>query len=324
MSMNPTPVEATAPGKIILFGEHAVVYGRPAIASPLSEVRARAIVETSPRPGIHLIAPDLNVVRHLADANEQDPFALAVRQVQTAANLPTLPDLTITVTSQIPIASGLGSGAAITAAVIRALGTYLGLTDLLTDEWISDRTFEVEKVHHGTPSGIDNTVVTYERPVYFVRQQPRNRIETFHVARPLHLLVADTGVRSSTKIPVGDVRRQWQADPRRFEALFDACGRITQLARVAIETGDVTAVGHLMGENHVVLQDMTVSSPELDTLVDAALHAGALGAKLSGAGRGGNMIALVNGEAQATAVVDALRHAGATGILRSTLTASTA
>ncbi len=320
--MTHAPCEATAPGKIILFGEHAVVYGRPAIASPLSAVRARAVVCAGQRPGIHLSAPDLNIERSLADAGADDPFALVVRLVQSAAGLSHLPDLTITVTSQIPIASGLGSGAAITAAMIRALGGYLDLPELITDERVSALTYEVEKVHHGTPSGIDNTVVTYERPIYFVRSQPRNRIEPFHVEAPLHLLVADTGVRSSTRIPVGDVRRQWEAAPRRFEALFDTCGRIVQLARVAIETGDVTAVGNLMRENHTVLQDMTVSSPELDHLVDAALRAGAPGAKLSGAGRGGNMIALVEDEAQATAVAAALLEAGATGVLRSTLAAT--
>lgn len=310
--------EASAPAKVILFGEHAVVYGRPAIAIPLASVRAMAHIAPGQQPGVRLVAPDLGVERMLVLDDRDDPFALAAQLVKAASGLPTLPDMTITVRSDIPIASGLGSGAAITAAVIRALGRALSLPQLLSNEAVCDLTYEVEKVHHGTPSGIDNTVVAYERPVFFVRQQPRNRIEPFRVAQPLHLLVADTGVRSSTKIPVGDVRQQWQADTDAYEALFEACGTIANQARAAIEAGDISAVGQLMVRNHAVLQEMTVSSEELDRLVEAAEAAGALGAKLSGAGRGGNMIALVE-EGRISAVEAALRQAGAVHVLHSTL-----
>jgi mevalonate kinase len=306
---------ATAPGKIILFGEHAVVYGQPAIAAPLSQLRATAVVENSPTPGIRLRAADLGTDIQLDEAAPDDPVAAVVRQLQRAAGLEHLPDLTITVSSQIPIASGLGSGAAITAAVIRALAAHLGLPQWRNDDWVSDLTYEIEKIHHGTPSGIDNTVVAYERPVYFVRQQPRNRIERFTVGAPLRLLVADTGQSSSTKLVVGDVRRQWQADPPRFEAIFAACGQIAQTARQAIEAGDLPTVGRLMDENHTWLQAMTVSSEALDELVLAARQAGALGAKLSGAGRGGNMIALVEEGEGETAVAHALRRAGAKAVL---------
>jgi mevalonate kinase len=309
---------STAPGKIILFGEHAVVYGRPAIAIPLSQLRATAVVEPATQPGIRLIAPDLGQDVWLAEAGEDDPMAAVIRQMQTAVNLPQLPNMTITVSSQLPIASGLGSGAAITAAVVRALAEVLDLAHLATPEWVSALTYEVEKIHHGTPSGIDNTVVSYEMPVYFVRQQPQNHIEPFTVACPIQLLVADTGIRSSTKVAVGDVRRQWQKNPAKFEAIFDECGRITVTARTAIETGDIATIGRLMLQNHTLLQKMTVSSPELDRLVTAAIDAGALGAKLSGAGRGGNMIALVTPETE-TAVHHALLAAGAKSVLATTL-----
>jgi mevalonate kinase len=308
-------IKASAPGKIILFGEHAVVYGRPAIAAPVSQVRATAVVQPNPEPGVRIIAPDLATDFYLDAADPDDALVATIRQIQQAAGLASLPDLIITVRSEIPIASGLGSGAAIAAAVIRAVAGQLGLAHLATDEWVSNLTYEVEKIHHGTPSGIDNTVVAYEKPVYFVRQQPQNRIETFGVKRPLRLLVADTGVRSSTKIAVGDVRRQWQADPDRFEALFDGCGRIAKTARAAIESGDIAHVGCLMTANQRLLEEMTVSSPELERLVAAALPAGALGAKLSGAGRGGNMIALVKDEGMETAVREALLAAGAKTVL---------
>ena len=308
-------IKASAPGKIILFGEHAVVYGRPAIAAPVSQLRATAVVQPNPQPGVRIIAPDLGANFTLDGADPDDALVVTMRQIQQAAGLTQLPALIITVKSDIPIASGLGSGAAITAAVIRAVARQLGLAGLATDEWVSNLTYEVEKIHHGTPSGIDNTVVAYEKPVYFVRQPPQNKIEPFEVKRPLPILVADTGVRSSTKIAVGDVRRQWQANPARFEALFDGCGRIANTARAAIEAGDTAHIGRLMTANQQLLQEMTVSSPELEQLIAAALQAGALGAKLSGAGRGGNMIALVDDEGGGTAVYDALMAAGAQSVL---------
>lgn len=308
-------VEATAPGKIILFGEHAVVYGQPAIAVPLSQARASAVVQSSPKKGVRLRASDLGIDTNLQEAGPDDAIAMAVRQVQHAAGLDQLPPMTITVTSEIPIASGLGSGAAITAAIIRALSTYLDLAHLATDQWVSRLTYEVEKVHHGTPSGIDNTVVAYERPVYFIRRQPLNLIETFAIKKPLRLLVADTGVSSSTKSVVTDVRHSWQDDPQRFERIFAGCGHIAVAARAAIESGEHLEIGRLMTRNQALLVDMTVSSPELDRLVEAAVAAGALGAKLSGGGRGGNMIALVTGDTE-KAVHHALSQAGARSVLR--------
>lgn len=319
ISFNPVS-EATAPGKIILFGEHAVVYGRPAIAAPISQLRAKATITHSSSNNCYIIAPDLDRHDRLQDLPDDDALALAARLVLDAAQIWQIPDVTIRVNSQIPIASGMGSGAAIAAAIIRALAQHLNRPELQTNERVSRLTYEVEKIHHGTPSGIDNTVVAYEQPIYFVRQSPQNQIEPFHVAAPLRFVVADTGVRSSTRVAVGDVRRQYNEQPARFANIFDECGRIAKVARQAIEAGDIAQVGKLMTENHAWLQKMTVSSPELDRLVEAALQAGASGAKLSGAGRGGNMIALVGDEGMETAVRHALQQAGATNVLTTILT----
>jgi mevalonate kinase len=305
---------AAAPGKVILFGEHAVVYGRPAIAVPVHQKQATAVVTTANIGGIRLLAPDLHIAYDLADAPAHDPLATAVRLVQQTLHLDSLPDLIITVRSSIPIASGLGSGAAIAAALIRALLIHLGDPRLATPALVSKLTYEVEKLHHGTPSGIDNSVVAYERPVYFVRGQPENLIELLFVGRPLHLLIADTGVTSPTWVAVSDVRRQWEADPDRFEELFAGCGEIAQAARHSLEQGAVVQLGGLMNHNHRLLQEMTVSSPELDRLVAVAQEAGALGAKLSGAGRGGNMIALV-AQAMSPTIRAALLAAGACQVL---------
>lgn len=309
---------ASAPGKIILFGEHAVVYGRPAIAVPVSQVRARAAVEPIQADDVLLVAPDLGLEQWLAAAAADDPLAAPLRLLQAIARKPAFSGFKLTVTSNIPIASGLGSGAAIAVAILRAAGAYLGLEQELTPEVVSALAYEVEKVHHGTPSGIDNTVVTYEQPVYFVRAEPRNQIEVFQPHASLQLVIGDTGIRSQTRDVVGDVRRQWAEDKDRFERIFDACGRIAVQARQAIVAGELPRLGELMDENQRWLEEMTVSSTELETLVAAARSAGALGAKLSGGGRGGNMIALVTPDTR-QAVGEALLRAGAVSVLESRL-----
>ncbi len=304
------PARGEAPGKIILFGEHAVVYGRPAIAAPVTQVRARA--EIYPATTCTVEAVDLHRRVEVARAPGDDPFARMVRLVCQALDEP-LPPWRIVVTSEIPIAAGLGSGAAISAAIGRAMLAAFAAAMPLAE--LSALVYEVEKLHHGTPSGIDNTVVVYERPVWFVRGQPP---QPFAVARPIHLLIADTGVPSPTKIAVRDVRRAWEQDPARFEALFDNVGDIARQARAAIEAGDIPALGPLMDANQALLAQMGVSSPELDRLIQAARRAGALGAKLSGAGRGGNMIALVR-EGDAARVARALEAGGATRVLSTTI-----
>ncbi|MFN2188031.1 MAG: mevalonate kinase [Candidatus Promineifilaceae bacterium] len=310
---------ASAPGKIILFGEHAVVYGRPAIAAPLNQVRAEAVVEDGKAAGIYLIAPDINKQYWLSEAREQDPFARAVKVTLETLETAHEPALSITVRSQIPIASGLGSGAAMAAAVIKALYNHLSGEGSAPDELVSSLTYQVEMLLHGTPSGIDNSVVATAKPIYFIRRQPENLIETLEVGRPLRILVADTGVVSRTKEVVGDVRRQWKEQTSAFETLFDHCGRIAKVAREAIEMGEFQQVGCLMTENQSCLRDLTVSSEELEHLIQAAEGAGAIGAKLSGAGRGGNMIALVD-QSTAEDVRKALLAAGAKNVLESVIT----
>jgi mevalonate kinase len=309
---------ASAPAKVILFGEHAVVYGRPAIAAPLTQVRAEAVVEDTDTAGVFLNAPDINRRYWLKDAKKEDPFARAVQLALDATSLPSEPALTIIIKSEIPIASGLGSGAAMAAAIIRATYNHLSRQGPASIELVSSLTYQVERILHGTPSGIDNSVVSAEKPIYFIRKEPANLIETLNLGAPLHVLVADTGIRSRTKDVVGDVRRQWMESTERFDRLFDGCGQIALSARDAIEKGEITRLGKLMTENQEYLRQLTVSSGELETLITAAINAGAIGAKLSGAGRGGNMIALVEGGA-VQAVRKALLAAGAARVLDSVI-----
>lgn len=299
-------IQANAPGKIILFGEHAVVYGQPAIAAPVMHVQATATVTPAAAgEGLVLDLPDIG--QHLAASQEmlRQPLARVAMLTLALLGLEAAPDWQITLRSTIPVASGLGSGAAAATAIVRALAAAAGMT--LTPAQVSALVFESEKLFHGTPSGVDNTVIAYGQPVWFVRGEPP---QPFAIAQPWGLVVGDTGVASPTAATVGDVRRGWQAEPARFEALFDAVGQVVHAARRAVAAGDVVALGPLMERNHSLLQEMGVSSPALDRLCQAARQAGALGAKLSGGGRGGNMIALVQPDA-AQRVANALLRAGA-------------
>jgi mevalonate kinase len=305
---------AHAPGKVILFGEHAVVYGRPAIAVPVTQVQAQAHIEPGEAgQGTVIVAPDLGHRIVLRDAGDDDPLALIVRLALLAIKEERDPDLTVTVSSSIPIARGMGSGAAVSTAIARALAQHFGRW--LSSRTISDLVFRTEVLYHGTPSGIDNTVVAFEKPVYFVKDEGW---EVFWVGSPLLLAIADTGIESSTKEVVGDLRRRYEAEPDGYCVLFDQVGEIVVNARAAIEQGEAETLGTLMDRNHKLLQELGVSCPELDRLVAAALEGGAFGAKLSGAGWGGNVIALVTEETRGR--VDLmLRLAGATRVIVTTV-----
>ncbi len=307
---------SSASGKIILFGEHAVVYGRPALAVPVTQVHADVDVVDSPRPGIWIEALDVNLHAELNTLPSDHPVASVLHNFLFLSRVSPFPNLEIKITSTIPVASGLGSGAAVTVALTRALASHL--KQAMTDEEVNAFTYEIEKLHHGTPSGIDNTVVTYARPVYFIKSPlslagrgSGGEAETFKVGAAFTIVIADTGISAPTKESVGDVRRLWMDDRSSLETVFDKIGEISLTARHAIEAGKPELLGELMNENHALLQKLTVSSPALDGLVDVARNAGAPGAKLSGGGRGGNMIALVE-PTKAETVSLALREAGAT------------
>lgn len=298
----------SASGKIILLGEHAVVYGKPAIAVPLSALRANAqIIPSTLNSGLRITAVDLGnreFVVNSHSAESQEPLVVAARLLLNNLNCPP-PDMHIILHSDIPLASGMGSGAAITTALFRALAYLVGKP--LPDARMNELVYEIEKIYHGTPSGIDNTVIVFEQPIYFVRGNP---IEHLIIAQPLTLLVADTGVAASTKIAVDDVRTSYETDRSSTTKILDSIAELVVTGRIALEQGDHHTLGKVMNENHKLLQQLTVSSPLLDKLVTVARNAGAFGAKLSGGGRGGNMIALVS-EDRASFIEAQLREAGA-------------
>ena len=310
---------AKAPAKVILFGEHAVVYGQPAIAMPVTRVNATARILPlidAPQGQIQVQAPDIQLDKKLTDLPEDHPLAAAIRLTLTAIAPVHLPSLSVQISSTIPVAAGIGSSAATSVAIIHALSNFFGAH--LSSEQISDLAFEVEKLHHGTPSGIDNNVIAHQQPVYFVKDQP---IEFLKINNPTHWIIADTGEKTPTRKAVAGVRERCQADPATYTPILSAIGEITRQAREPLASGDLALLGPLLNENQDQLRRLGVSCGSLDALIAAALQAGAFGAKLSGGGLGGNIIALANPE-NAQSIAAALAQAGAQHVITTILQAN--
>ena len=312
-------ITATAPGKCILLGEHAVVYQRPAIAVPVHQVQVRAII--TPIPGgnqndIWIESPAIRLCSRLHQLAGTHPIKLLIFAIMSDLNVDHLPPLQLKISSTIPAGSGLGSSASVAVAIIRAVTAFMGFS--LDNSKINQLAYQSETHQHGNPSGIDNTVITYQQPIYFIREQP---FELIRVRNSFAIIIADTGIPSSTRDVVNDVRCQWQQNPTKFDTLFTCAADLCNQARSAIEDVNIQLLGDLMSRNHTVLQEMTVSSVMLDHLVDTALQAGALGAKLSGGGRGGNMIALVEPD-KSIHVETALKQAGAVNIIKTIIPAN--
>ena len=303
---------SSANGKVILVGEHAVVYGQPAIAIPVSEVGVEVTLLASTH-GTRIDAPGIGLLAEIAQLESTNPIAKCIEVFSTETHNP-VDNIDIKVISSIPVASGLGSGAAVSVALLKALNQHYA-TDL-TVEHINAMAYEVEKIHHGTPSGIDNSVIAYGKPVYFIKGQP---IETFSVRYPVHLVIGDTGVGALTKVAVADVRQLVNSQPGKYQPIIASIGEVVIAARAALELGDLPTLGDLMLRDQAHLEQLSVSSTELERLNMSAMDAGALGAKLSGGGRGGNMIALASSLSSGDKIGAALLAAGAKAVYRTTI-----
>jgi|TARA_B110000881_G_C18592017_1_gene528670 mevalonate kinase len=291
----------TAPGKIILFGEHAVVYGKPAIAIPVSGMRASAWSEPNEN-GLIINALDLNEKFDLQNTSNQ--FSILAQTI-LSQNKQNEPNLTINLSSKLPQGSGMGSSAATATAVCRALSNHLGV-DLDANQ-VSELVFNAEKIVHGTPSGIDNTVVAYEMPVYFVKGK---KPKTFVPGRRFYLVIGDTGIEASTKKTVENVRKAWEKEPELMEGYFSEIEIVTEKGKLAIEQGKTELVGEIMNKNHELLNSIGVGHKKLEQLVDIVNKAGALGAKLTGGGGGGNMVALAKNIEDQQYIHDKITEAG--------------
>jgi len=308
-------------GKLILFGEHFVVYKVPALVGAVA-----AYTDCS----IEVVDVDeSDDVKK--DKGDESKTGNDTGIVEIIDNRPAVPNyktkkaeegkkavdlvlnhfkifgkVKLTFGGNLCCASGIGASAAQVVALARAVKQTLPQFATLTDDEINAAGYEGEKGYHGTPSGIDNTAATFGGLLKFQRTEGEPIFEKKKLKEPIRIVYASTGITSSTIEVVDDVRAKKEADPAWFDALLKKYCDIVSKGEKVLEDGNIKELGKLMDENHKILQDLTVSCDELDTLVVAAKKAGAIGAKMSGTGRGGLMLCIVGCEETQNAVADAL------------------
>ncbi len=291
--------QATAFGKIILLGEHAVVYGVPAIAAAIDRGASACVTPLAQGPS-RLRVPDWEV-DVTANVEEHD-LARAFRAVLDATGVkqPVL----VEARADLPPGAGLGCSAALGVAVVRALDPTVA------EERVAERAMAWERVFHGTPSGVDAAVAAAGGCLQFEKGKPTVRVR---VRGTLTLCIGSTGRASSTKSMVESVARMRARRPEVVAKIWDGIAALVSNARLAVEAGDTYALGRLMDLNQMLLSGLFVSTDEIERLCDLARNAGALGAKLTGAGGGGSVIALVPSEAVAQRVITAWKGEGFDG-----------
>ncbi len=272
--------EGDASGKVILFGEHAVVYGSPAIAAGIERGAHASATRFVGGPSILRIG-DRELV---ADPSGEDDLSRAFHALLDMS--PTLPAMRVEASSGLPAGGGLGSSAALGVAIARAAQALVGADDNLA----LARSAAWERVFHGNPSGIDATAAA--RGGIF-RYSRIDGASPLHPAKDIVLCVGWTGEPSSTREMVEYVASRKAKEPQLIQRSIDAIATIVNNAALAIEAGEHAALGELMNMNQLVLSGLMVSTSELEDLCAVAREHGALGAKLTGGGGGGSSIALV-------------------------------
>ncbi len=284
---------SSACGKVILLGEHAVVYGRPALALPIP-LAVEAVAKEG-GDGVNLVIPRWGLEQKVRASSAQGLNGIlyqVLEQLELADQ-----NMTIEVFPHVPRAMGLGGSSALAVAIIRALDHTYGLK--LGSQRINELAFECEKAAHGTPSGIDNTIATYGTPLLYRRQVADDeqalgdaRFDEVKLAEPIPLVIGITGKESLTANTVARVRKAWETHQSRYDGIFDQIAALTTAGVDALRDAHFQELGELMNLCHGYLNALQLSTPELEELVHIARANGAVGAKLTGGGGGGSMVAL--------------------------------
>ncbi|MGM9973589.1 MAG: mevalonate kinase [Clostridiaceae bacterium] len=291
-----------AHSKLILAGEHAVVYGKPAIAIPFP-LKIRAAVEVNPGK---VVLESLIYSGDVKDMpQEMNGIKECIKMTFQMLNKP-LKDIKISIDSDIPLGRGLGSSAAAATAVVRGIFSFYNKE--LSKEDLFYLVSLSETYAHGRPSGIDMTAVAGDMPIYFKRSEGG---KPFRAIKPLHMVVADSGIIGDTRIAVGNVKRAYEREEEKIKKIIDRIGEIVDRIKISMIDGDSSAIGVLFNENHEKLRALGVSNEALDGLVESALRSGSLGAKLTGGGLGGCIIALADSLEAAKRISKELIAAGA-------------
>jgi len=294
-------------GKVILFGEHFVVHGVPGIVSAIDATNDAEVKKT---------AKGINVkdVRKAAKGYAEEKRMQQLESIDRILRAMGIDAKTVAfdilLGGTLPGFSGLGASAASSVAITRAIAQEFGV--ILTDERVNQIAYEAEKAYAGTPSGIDNTAATFGGLLWFKKnlKDRQNTIEKLHIREPVEIVIGSTGVVANTKAMVEGVTERKQKHPEKYDALFEQAEALALIGREALLQFDLKKVGKLMNDNHRLLQEIEVSHEKLDILVEIARKQGAFGAKLTGGGGGGCMVALTPNQELQERVAEAIENAG--------------
>jgi len=294
-------------GKVILFGEHFVVHGVPGIVSAIdstADAEVRKIGE-----GITVKDERKGAKGYTGKKRTQQRESIE-RMLKTMGINPEKASLEIWLGGSLPGFSGIGASAASSVAIARAIVEEFEMH--LSDERINEIAYEGEKAYAGTPSGIDNTAATFGGLIWFKRNLGGgpNTIEKLSIREPVEIVIGNTGIVADTKEMVAGVAERKKSNPEKYNPLFKQAEELAFTARKALEEFDLRKVGKLMNENHRLLREIEVSCRELDHLVNLAREQGAFGAKLTGGGGGGCMVALTPTEELQETVAKAMENEG--------------
>ncbi len=291
----------SAHGKSILMGEHSVVYGAPAVALPLLDLQTAVSVRASKTA---TITSDLYTGPLAKAPKELRPVITALRATAHHVGL-NIESCEIVISSTVPLERGLGSSAAVSAAMVAAVSNAAGVTLSDSDEF---KLVQIaENVAHGTSSGLDAHTVRSLTPVRFQGGKPSD----VHVAKPFTFVIADSGTSGSTSAAVNGVRMLREQSPRFVDGIINGLADLAERAMVALGEGNEYDLGSSMREGQEQLTRLGVSAPALDALIEAADKAGALGAKLTGSGLGGCVLALAKDQDHARELIAGFEAAGA-------------
>ena len=290
-------------GKVILFGEHFVVHGLPGIVSAIDltvDVEVKRVGE-----GIH-VRDERKGARGYAERKRTQQKESIERMLKIMGIDLEEASLEIWLGGNLPGFSGIGASAASSVAIARAIAEEFEMN--LSDERINEIAYEAEKAYAGTPSGIDNTAATYGGLIWFRKNLSGgpNTFERLNIKESVEIIIGNTGVVADTKEMVAGVAERKKKNPEKYDPLFNQAESLALQARKALENFNLRKIGRLMNENHGLLQEIEVSCKELDYLTNLALEHGAFGAKLTGGGGGGCMIALTPGKELQEAVATAM------------------
>jgi len=293
-------------GKVILFGEHFVVHGLPGVVSAIDSTTDAEVKKIF--KGLQ-IKDERKTAKGYSEEKRLQQIESIERMLKAMGIDPKI-GLDIWIGGTLPGFSGLGASAASSVAIARGIAQELSMQ--VSDKKINQIAYEAEKAYAGNPSGIDNTAATYGGLMWFKKDLAGgpDKIEKLHLRRPIEIVIGSTGKVANTKAMVEGVADRKKKNPQKYDPVFKQAENVAVAGRRALENYDLKKIGDLMNENHRLLQEIGVSSKELDSLVDLARKQGAFGAKLTGGGGGGCMVALTPGKELQGKVLSAIKFLG--------------